>query len=212
MGNAISPKSSDKTRAHILRAALKRFANAGYAATSVQQIAVDAKVSKPALYYHFRDKSDLFAALVNEALDERYELIQKAMAGAQGTRGQLVAVLAALFDYFHKHRDLTRLAFSSAFAAPGEMPLGMNYLDKCQRNFNAIHLLFQQAVTRGEVENRFDTDELAYGFYGLAHFYIVSHLKMPKYPLDHDAAERIVDLFLAGAAAKKSKPKKAKKQ
>lgn len=211
MGKAVNPKASDKTRAQILRAALKRFANAGYAATSVQQIAGDAKVSKPALYYHFRDKSDLFAALVNEALDERFDLIEKAMASAKDVRSQLVATLAALFDYFHKHRDLTRLAFSSAFAAPGEMPLGMNYLDKCQRNFNAIHLVFQQAVKRGELGDQFVTDELAYGFYGLAHFYIVSHLKMPKYPLDHDAAERIVDLFLAGATAKKSKTKVKKK-
>src|SRR5579862_6120928 len=98
-------KHGPETRAQILRAALKRFANAGYAATSVQQIAGDAKVSKPALYYHFRDKSDLFAALVNEALDERFELIEKAMASAKDVRRQLVATLSALFDYFHKHRD-----------------------------------------------------------------------------------------------------------
>ena len=40
------------TRQLILRAALQRFADAGYAATSVQQIVDAAKVSKPALYYH----------------------------------------------------------------------------------------------------------------------------------------------------------------
>jgi AcrR family transcriptional regulator len=202
MGMAASQKTSDKTRAQILRAALKHFANAGYAATSVQQIVSEAKVSKPALYYYFQDKSDLFSALVNEALDERYELVQKAAASAKNIRGQLIAVMSALFDYFHKNRDLTRLGFSSAFAAPGEMPSGLHYHDRCQRNFNLIHSLLKDAVQRGELDRRFDSEELAYGFYGQGHFYIVSHLMMPNYRLDSRAAERIVDLFLVGAAKK----------
>ena len=62
-------KDVTDTRQLILHAALKRFADAGYAATSVQHIVDDAKVSKPALYYHFADKAGLFQALVHEAHD-----------------------------------------------------------------------------------------------------------------------------------------------
>src|SRR5215469_10918188 len=109
-------KHGPETRQQILRAALKRFANAGYAATSVQQIVGDAKVSKPALYYHFHEKAGLFQALVNQALDQRFEVIQQAAARARNIRGQLVEILTALFDYFHKNHELTRLAFSAAFA------------------------------------------------------------------------------------------------
>ena len=72
------------TRRQILRAALKRFANGGYAATSVQQIVDDAKVSKPALYYYFRDKAGLFQALVSEAHDERLQVVQQAAARGSG--------------------------------------------------------------------------------------------------------------------------------
>jgi AcrR family transcriptional regulator len=198
-----SPKADSKTRRHILRAALKHFANAGYAATSVQAIVDDARVSKPALYYHFRDKAALFQALVNEAHDERYEVVRQAAARGKDLRGQLVEILAALFDYFHKNRDLTRIAFSTAFAAPGEVPAALCYLDKCQRNFDVVHSLVKQALARKELDRRFDSRELAYGFYGQGHFYIVSHLMMPNYRLNRRAAERIVDLFLAGAGAKK---------
>jgi len=192
-----------KTRRQILRAALKHFANAGYAATSVQQIVGDAKVSKPALYYHFRDKAALFQALVNEAHDERFQVVQAAAARGKNLREKLVGILAALFDYFHKNRDLTRIAFATAFAAPGEVPPALCYLDRCQRNFDVVHLLVKQALARGELDRRFDSRELAYGFYGQGNFYIVSHLMMPAYRLNRRAAERIVDLFLAGAGAKK---------
>jgi AcrR family transcriptional regulator len=203
-----------KTRRQILRAALKRFANGGYAATSIQQIVGDANVSKPALYYYFRDKAGLFQALVNEAHDERLRVVQQAAARGRGVRGQLVEILAALFDYFRQNRDLTRIAFATAFAAPGEVPSDLCYLDRCQRNLEFIRSLIRQAQAGGELGTRFDSRDLAYGFYGLAHFFIASHLLMPDYRLNRRAAVRIVELFLAGAAAKPKRrapvPRRAK--
>ena len=200
-------KHGPETRRQILRAALKRFANGGYAATSVQQIVGDARVSKPALYYHFRDKAGLFQALVNEAHDERLQVAQQAAARGRDVRGRLVEILAALFDYFHKNRDLTRIAFATAFAAPGEVPSGLHYLDRCQRNLEFIRSLIRRAQADGELDRRFDSRDMAYGFYGQAHLYIAAHILMPDYRLDRRAAERIVDLFLVGAGAKKKRKK-----
>src|SRR5277367_753982 len=105
--------NNSETRRQILRAALKHFANGGYAATSVQQIVGAAKVSKPALYYHFRDKAALFEALVNEAHDGRFRVVQNAAAKSRNIREQLREILIALFDYFHNNRELTRIAFST---------------------------------------------------------------------------------------------------
>lgn len=199
---AQTPNHSE-TRRHILRAALKHFANAGYAATSVQQIVSNAKVSKPALYYHFRDKAALFEALVNEAHDGRFQVVQAAAAKSQNIRKQLREVLVALFNYFHENRELTRIAFSTAYAAPGEVPPGLCHLDKCKRNLEFIHTLIKRAQAAGDLDDRFDSRELAYGFYGQTNFYITAHLLMPGFRANRKAAERVVELFLAGAAAKK---------
>ncbi|HEY4952362.1 MAG TPA: TetR/AcrR family transcriptional regulator [Verrucomicrobiae bacterium] len=195
--------NNSETRQQILRAALKHFANGGYAATSVQQIVGAAKVSKPALYYHFRDKADLFEALVNEAHDGRFRIVQEAVARAKDLPGQLREVLVALFDYFHNNRELTRIAFSTAYAAPGEIPPGLNHLKKCRRNLEFIHALIKRAQAAGELDNRFDSWELAYGFYGQTNFYITAHLLMPGFRANRKAAERVVELFLVGAGAKK---------
>ena len=119
----------------------------------------------------------------------------------------MVEILAALFDYFHQNRELTRIAFATAFAAPGEVPAEVRYLDKCQRNLEFIHSLMKRAQADGELSSRFDSRDLAYGFYGQTNFYVRSHLLMPNYRLNRRAAERIVDLFLTGAGAKKGKNK-----
>jgi AcrR family transcriptional regulator len=155
------------------------------------------------LYYHFRDKAGLFQALVSEAHDERLQVVQQAAARGRDFREQLVEILAALFDYFHKNRDLTRIAFATAFAAPGEVPPELRYLDRCQRNLEFMHSIIKRAQAAGELDGHFDSRDLAYGFYGQAHLYVTSHLLMPNYRLNRRAAERIVDLFLAGAGAKK---------
>src|ERR1700694_245394 len=131
MVKTINPSEA---RQQILRAALKHFAHSGYSAASVQQIVDEAGVSKPALYYHFQDKEGLFQALVDEAHDERYRLMQATAANATDIKSQLVQILTALFDYMQKNRELMRIAFATAFAAPGEVPEGLRYSEKCQRN------------------------------------------------------------------------------
>src|SRR3989442_7433830 len=107
------PSTNGETRQGILRAAVKRFAHSGYAATSVQQIVGDARVSKPTLYYYFPDKARLFEALVHEAHDERYRLMREAAARATDIRGQLVEILHVLFEYFAENRELMRISLAT---------------------------------------------------------------------------------------------------
>jgi AcrR family transcriptional regulator len=200
MAKTVNPSEA---REQILRAALKHFANSGYSAASVQQIVDEAGVSKPALYYHFQDKEGLFQALVDEAHDERYRLMQAAAAKFADTKTQLMEIISALFDYTQKNRELMRIAFATAFAAPGEVPAGLRYSEKCERNFEFIHSLMKQAVATGVLDRHFDSRELAFGFYGLMNSYLVSQLLLPDCRLNRQTAVRIVKLFLAGAAAKK---------
>ena len=195
-------KDGPETRRLILRAAQKRFANAGYAATSVQDIVDDAKVSKPALYYHFKDKAGLFQALVHEAHDERYRILREAAARGGDIRAQLENILAALFEYFRENRELMRISFATMFAAPGEVPENLSYADKCARNFEFVHSLIKRAQKAGELGKHFDSQELAFGFYGLANFHLVGHLVCKDCQPDELTAKRIVELFLAGAGPK----------
>jgi AcrR family transcriptional regulator len=199
------PIINGETRQEILRAALKRFAHCGYAAASVQQIVKDARVSKPTLYYYFPDKAGLFQALVNEAHDERYRLMRKAAARRRSVREQLVEIVAVLFDYFRENRELMRISLATAFASPGEMPEGLRYADRCERNFEFVHSLMKRALNKGELNKRFDSRELAFGFYGQTNAYLMAHLLMPDRGLNRQTARRIVDLFLAGAAAKQNR-------
>lgn len=55
----------DKTKATILKAALKEFAEHGYANATTRGIAKTAGVANGLVFYHFKDKKTLYAELIN---------------------------------------------------------------------------------------------------------------------------------------------------
>jgi AcrR family transcriptional regulator len=189
-----------KTRQHILRAALKSFARCGYAATSVRQIVDDARVSKPALYYYFADKAQLFQALVDQAHDERYRLMQAAAQRGRTVATKLEQIITAIFEFSLENRELMRLAFATAFAAPGESPGRVRCAEKGRRNYDFVRSLIEQGQVAGELDRRFTVDDLAMGIYGQLNSYVMVRLLVPDCPLDQRTARQIVRLFLQGAA------------
>jgi TetR/AcrR family transcriptional regulator, acrAB operon repressor len=58
-------EDSLKTRALLLDAAEQVFFESGYARTSLQDVARQASVTRGAIYWHFKNKVDLFAAMVD---------------------------------------------------------------------------------------------------------------------------------------------------
>jgi TetR/AcrR family transcriptional regulator len=202
LGNGIDHSESE-TRRQLLQAALKSFADRGYAATSVQEIVDAAHVSKPALYYYFKDKAGLFAALVDQAHDERYRLMQEAAEKGKTLAAKLEEIAAAIFDFSVRNRDLMRLAFATAFAASGESPDQTHCREKGQRAFDFIRRLIEAGQSTGELERAFSVDELAMGIYGQFNSHIMVRLLVPECPLDRRTARQIVRLFLDGAAGPK---------
>lgn len=86
------------TRSELLTVARRLFAERGFAGTSTEEVVIQAGVTRGALYYHFRNKQDLFRAVyaaVQEAVVERVSAV--AMAEAQPWDG-VVAGCAAYLD------------------------------------------------------------------------------------------------------------------
>ncbi len=200
MGKPVN-HSPGGTRHQLLAAALKSFAEQGYAATSVQEIVDAARVSKPALYYHFRDKAGIFHALVDHAHDERYRLMKEAAARGETVAEKLAEITTAIFDFSVRNRELMRLAFATAFAAAGDAPGQTKCREKGRRNFEFIRSLVEEGQAAGELDPGFTAEELAMGLYGQLNTYVMIRLLVPECELNQQRARRIVQLFLEGAAS-----------
>lgn len=92
--------TADTTRERILRAALRLFAEHGYGATSMREIAEQLGITKAALYYHFDSKEDIVRALLADVEHHIAELTDWA-SGQPITPRLREEVLARWSDVMH---------------------------------------------------------------------------------------------------------------
>lgn len=87
------------TRERILSAAMTVFAQKGWQKTSLDEVAAAAGMTKGAIYWHFRNKNDLFFALLDARLQRDTSPVQAEIqaAIAQGQRGEPMQAVAQLF-------------------------------------------------------------------------------------------------------------------
>ncbi|NPA29150.1 MAG: TetR/AcrR family transcriptional regulator [Epsilonproteobacteria bacterium] len=60
----------ENKKGKILNIAARHFSRYGYANASLEEIAAESGVTKPAIYYHFKDKSDLYEAVLTDRLSQ----------------------------------------------------------------------------------------------------------------------------------------------
>jgi TetR/AcrR family acrAB operon transcriptional repressor len=87
------------TRNTLLDAAERLFQQQGVSQTSLQQIAAAAGASRGAVYWHFKDKADLFNAMMERVTLPMENALQQARSGA--TADPLPQLRAALLAALH---------------------------------------------------------------------------------------------------------------
>src|SRR6266571_4295355 len=102
-----------RRRRQLLDVALRVFAERGYHATSMNDLAETAGVTKPVLYQHFRSKRALYLELLDDVGARLRDAITKATATATGPRQQVEAGFAAYFRFVAVHENAFRLLFGS---------------------------------------------------------------------------------------------------
>ncbi|HVX30177.1 MAG TPA: TetR/AcrR family transcriptional regulator [Nitrolancea sp.] len=81
-------------RARVLHEAREFFLKFGYTDVSMQQIADAAGMTKAALYYHFRDKDDLFGQVIIEEMVRQRHSVEALIEKSSGPIAELVDRLA----------------------------------------------------------------------------------------------------------------------
>jgi TetR/AcrR family transcriptional regulator len=112
-------------RRAIIDAAIRQFARSGIAATTLDDIAVEAGVTRGALNWHFHSKDDLLTAIIKQCsphlflrprLDEIEHDLQN--GGIQDDETLFRRLVGAFYDAFTSMSDLTRLAVLVFYTHP----------------------------------------------------------------------------------------------
>src|SRR5262245_63518879 len=110
-------------RAQLIEVGRTVFAERGFEATSVEEIASRAKVSKPIVYEHFGGKEGLYAVIVDREVEHIVNRIVEAMSSGS-PRERLERAALAFLTYVQERPDGFAMLLRDAPASKrrGEMP------------------------------------------------------------------------------------------
>ncbi|MCB9765358.1 MAG: TetR family transcriptional regulator [Alphaproteobacteria bacterium] len=108
-------------RAALLTAATRRFAQGGYAGTSLQVVADDVGVRKASLLYWFPSKADLREAVIDAQLDRWKDTLPAALAAATTGRDRFARILQVALEFFDEDPDRARLLLRECLDRPDAM-------------------------------------------------------------------------------------------
>ncbi len=106
MGSRGQPEES---RAAILLAAAKEFAELGVAGARTDAIAREAGVNKALLYYYFRDKDTLYGAVLDDAFSGLKTAVFQVLDSDLPPREKILAYAGAYFDFIASNQMYPRL-------------------------------------------------------------------------------------------------------
>jgi TetR/AcrR family transcriptional regulator len=134
-------RNAERSRAAILDAAERLFADQGYDATSLTQVGAAAGVSRGTPGYFFRSKSELYQAVLDRSFAEVREAVRagraRALASGESSDTTLAGAVSDYFDFLAARPNFVRLIEREALSG-SRLPHGASHLSAGQEALAAI--------------------------------------------------------------------------
>lgn len=142
--------TNSEMRQHILQQASSLFVERGYHGIAMREIAEACGVSKAGLYYYFRDKEELFTAILTSYLNELEQSMLTAIAAGETASARLAGIVRAIFAQPLDQRQVMRLATNDLahLSTEARAAFSQRYY---QGFIGQIETTIQQGIEAGEL-------------------------------------------------------------
>ncbi len=159
--------NSVKRKEKILEAALLCFNEKGYHKTSIDDIALNGKISKGGIYYHFKSKDELFLKLFNFRLN-RYTEQLKAYIQEESDPVKRIRILIQKWGLILKeNEDFFKFCMEFSSMGAREKEIRKEMTSFYRSSVEIFRQIIEEGVATGEFEN-VDTERIARLIYFLS--------------------------------------------
>ncbi|MBI4652371.1 TetR/AcrR family transcriptional regulator [Candidatus Desantisbacteria bacterium] len=155
----IKEKKEQKYNA-ILNAGLEIFSSRGYHNTVIEEIAIKAGIGKGTIYRYFKNKKDLFLALIEYKVDELKVAVFKEISKQQGTHKRLEAGVCAYLKYFEKNKNFYQILIHEKSEFGKEA-----FLLHRRKQVDLFKPFIQEGINKGEIKS-LNAGSLTYALFG----------------------------------------------
>jgi AcrR family transcriptional regulator len=154
---------AESSRARILEVARGEFAQRGFPAARLQDIAERAGLTHPTLLYHFGSKERLYAAVIEQAMEDWAAMTSAAVAQAPPGFDRVAALVDAGLEFFAGHHDFVVIWRREAIEGGGRLEAAM--VDHLRPFFDRAVAFLRGEIAAGRLRDH-DPVELMQLLYG----------------------------------------------
>lgn len=182
-------------REQILISAAKLFIEHGYYGLSMRQIAESVGVTKAALYYHFKDKEDLFLAVLETYLENIETLVIEIQNLEIDCSEKISRLVKKILNQPVDQRAIIRLASQEmAHLSPASRK---SFGDIYHSRFiHRVESIFEAGINAGELRNT-DPNVAAWSLLGMMYPYFYP-VHSSEINLSDDTIDQLIEIFLHG--------------
>jgi len=191
-------------RKEILDAAIKVFAEKGFYAATLEEVAQEAEFSKGALYLYFPNKEDILSTIVSDSLEKWAEFYKSAITGKRSFREEITTVFNGVAERIFSHPELFTLIsvqHASLFSA-----LSQEKRDEACKTHDKIWKSFNKRVKMA-IENEELRDLPTEAIEGMVHgpLDVMIHNQWNRKTLDDlkNGVKIFMDILFNGIAKKR---------
>ena len=189
------------TRATLMKTALSVFSAKGYAATTLDDVAKAAKVTRGAIYWHFKSKADLYNTLVQEFSARGAVVVQEAVAEG----GTLIDILRRIFvrvctliEEDKETRAVMELTLFKTGLDSELQPGRKKQIEAGNALLKGITEAMSQGIAQGVLRSDIDPADMARAFIAFENGAIQLWLLTPRSFSLKSSAESFADILVAG--------------
>jgi TetR/AcrR family acrAB operon transcriptional repressor len=191
-------QEAEKTRKEILKAALNVFSAKGFAAARLEEVAKAAGVTRGAIYWHFKNKIDLFNHLLN--IFHQYEKRAASILEAdESPLSRIRRLMTEMFIFIEKNEEYRAIMEIILFKTEltEELQPQMNRIISFMQNLKkSLADLIRQGMAAGEIRPDTDVEAAAWGLLSFLYGVELTWLLDTRAFSVKDMADRLVSFQL----------------
>jgi len=187
-------------RHQILEAALELFTENGYYSVTMHEIAAKSEFAIGTLYKFFRNKEDLYKALMLEKAEQFHEIIHEAIGESEDEMEKLRNFVSVKGEIIRSHASLIRLYFTETHGESFKVKAGLDSeLRKGHDEIlKALASVFAEGIEKGRFKEIADPYFLAIALDGITSAFLCRWLESPECYLYPEDPNVILNIFFNG--------------
>jgi TetR/AcrR family transcriptional regulator len=186
-------------RRSILDSAEYLFAHKGFFKTSMAEIAGRAEFSVGSLYQYFKNKDAIYVGLVEEKLEEYFDMVHREVAMAHDIPHKIDALISVKLRFFEEHRDFFNIYVSEWGGSEwtARRALGSRVWGQYESYLSLMTRIMREGMRRG-VFVPLNPRQLAYLFNGMMNSVILQWILRSRKESLTKQAPLIRKVFFSG--------------